>query len=79
MGFHLTFKSSYEPISEGPHLAVCDKIIDLGEQVGSVDFGSKITHQVFIGWQVTDEDEPRAIGQIYNISTDKKSKLRKDL
>ena len=80
MGFHLVFKSNFEPISEGTHLAVCDKVIDMGEQVGSEKFGSKVAHQVYIGWQVTDEgDSVKYIGKRYNLSTDKKSTLRKDL
>ena len=79
MGFHLKIKSNYEPISEGPHVAVCDKVIDLGEQVGSAEYGSKISHQTYIGWTVTDDGDPKTIHKIYNISTDKKSSLRKDM
>jgi len=80
MGFHLEIKENFEPISEGVHVAVCDKIIDLGEQVGSAEYGSKISHQAYVGWQVTDDGEDtKPIGKIYNISTDKKAALRKDM
>lgn len=80
MGFHLVFKSNFEPISEGVHTAVCDKIIDLGEQVGAEKFGSKICHQYYIGWQIADDGpDIRYTGKIYNLSKDKKATLRKDL
>lgn len=78
--FKLTFKSDFEPISEGVHTAVCDKVIDLGEQVGSEEFGSKISRQVYIGWQVTDDgDEAKTIGKIYNVASGPRANLRKDL
>ena len=78
MGFQLSFKSN--AITPGPHIAVCDKIIDMGEQVGAVEYGSKITHQVYIGWELTDEDGVvKHIGRCYNLSKDPKSKLRQHL
>lgn len=86
MGLHLSVNAgSYEPIAEGTHTAVCDKIIDLGRQVGSEEYGGKISPKVYIGWLVTDEmDEnmnpkEKRIGRIYTASLDKKSNLRKDL
>ena len=86
MGLHLSVNAgNYEPIAEGTHTAVCDRIIDLGRQVGSEEYGGKISPKVYIGWLVTDEmDEnmnpkEKCIGRIYTASLDKKSNLRKDL
>lgn len=87
MGIHLSVNNgnTFEPIAEGTHTAVCDRIIDLGKQVGLEEFGGKIAPKLFIGWLVTDEydqegnQKEKRIGRIYTASLDKKSSLRKDL
>ena len=86
MGLILSVNTTtYEPIQEGTHTAVCDKVIDLGRQVGLEEFGGKVAPKVWIGWLVNDEvDEnggmkEKHIGRIYTASLDKKSSLRRDL
>ena len=86
MGLILSVNTTtYEPIQEGTHTAVCDKVIDLGRQVGLEEFGGKVAPKVWIGWLVNDEvDEnggmkEKHIGRIYTVSLDKKSSLRRDL
>lgn len=86
MGIHLSVSTAtYEPIQEGTHTAVCDKIIDLGKQVGLEEFGGRISQKLYIGWLVADEvdgemnTKEKHIGRIYTASLDRKSSLRKDL
>lgn len=86
MGLVLSVNTAtYEPIAEGTHTAVCDRIIDLGRQVGLEEFGGKVAPKVWVGWLITDEVDSdggmkeKHIGRIYTASLDKKSSLRKDL
>ncbi len=80
-------KGSFEGVTEGPHVAVCSKIVDLGVQDGP--FGNK--HQVLVEFEVPDErvkfvndegaeiEAPKTIGKFYTFSLAEKSTLRKDL
>lgn len=76
--------SSYEPISEGTHLAVCNMLVDLGMQK-SETYGTS-SRKVLIGWEIPDEtiqlDDgpvPRNISQRYTASLNEKAILRRDL
>lgn len=64
---------------EGTHLAVCNMVVDLGQQESF--YGIK--HQVFLRWETpherTDDDRPMVIGKIYTASLNEKANLRKDL
>ena len=76
--------ASYEPISEGTHLAVCSMLIDLGQQF-SEKFGTS-SRKVLIAWEIPDEtielDDgpvPRTISTRYTASLNERSILRRDL
>lgn len=79
--------ATFEGLSEGPHVAICDMVVDLGMQ--ETFYGLK--HQIYIRFQVPTErieykDEsgkdcegPRVIGKFYGFNLGEKSILRKDL
>lgn len=76
--------ASFEPISEGTHLAVCSMLIDLGQQF-SEKFGTS-SRKVLIQWEVPDETieldsgpVPRTISKRYTASLNEKAALRADL
>lgn len=76
--------ATYEPISEGTHLAVCSMLIDLGQQF-SEKFGTS-ARKVLIAWEVPDETiqldngpVPRTISKRYTASLNEKAVLRADL
>lgn len=80
-------KAAFDGVSEGPHVAICDMVIDLGMQDGT--FGLK--HQIYIRFEVpgerikyTDEsgverEGPKCIGKRYGFTLGEKATLRKDL
>ena len=76
--------ATYDPISEGTHLAVCNMLIDLGVQK-SETYGTS-SRKVLIGWEIPDEtielDDgpvPRNISQRYTASLNERAILRRDL
>ena len=76
--------TTYDPISEGTHLAVCSMLIDLGQQF-SEKFGTS-SRKVLIQWEVSDETieldngpVPRTISKRYTASLNEKANLRADL
>lgn len=78
--------SSYTPLEEGVYMAVCNQIIDLGEQESTGQFGDRVVRQAFIQWELPEEvvevdgvEKPRRIGKTYNLSFNEKATLRKDL
>jgi len=80
-------QAKFEGLSEGPHVAVCDMVVDLGMQ--ETFYGTK--HQIFIRFEVSSErikytgddgkdcEGPRVIGKFYTNSLAEGSTLRKDL
>jgi hypothetical protein len=66
----------YEMLPTGTHLAVCNRIVDLGTQ--DTAFGSK--HQILLGWETAEEKmsdgRPFAISRRYVLSTDRRSNFR---
>jgi hypothetical protein len=87
MAMYPPAKSTFETVSEGTHVAVCNMIADMGEQDGP--YGIK--HQVYLRFEVPGErykytdDEgkehegPRNIGKTYTYSLNEKATLRRDL
>ncbi len=80
--------STFEPVSEGVHQAVCDAIFDLGTQYSEV-FG-KSAHKAVIIWELPGEriqverdgetlDLPRVVSKQYTLSLGDRANLRKDL
>lgn len=78
-------ESSFSPIPEGVHTAVCYGLIDLGVQY-SEKFDKK-AQKVLIMWELPDEtykaedgeEKPRMLSREYTMSLHEKSGLRKDL
>lgn len=77
--------SNIEPIPEGTYLAVCNMLVDLGEQYNETYKNS--SKKVLIGWEIPEEtytnadgeEKPRQITKRYTASLNEKSTLRKDL
>lgn len=74
----------FEPVSAGPHPAVCDMMVDLGIQDGG-QYAAK--HKVYLRFQIADErvqyekdgeqfDLPAVIGVTQTVSLSEKSNLR---
>ena len=73
--------TSFEPIPEGSYLAVCNMLIDLGEQYSETY--KHISNKVLIGWEIPEliielEDGPhtRTISQQYTNSLNESANLR---
>ncbi len=85
----LTVKSSgnseFETTPEGTYIGRCIKVIDLGTQTTTGQFGTKQQKQVMITWELLDNEvkmqdgRPFAATQFYTASLHEKAKLRKDL
>jgi hypothetical protein len=80
--------SSFNPIPEGMHQAICYAVYDLGTQYNEV-FGNS-SHKVLVVWELPDEridiekdneklNLPRSISKKYTLSLHEKASLRKDL
>lgn len=76
--------ASFDPISEGTHLAICNMLIDLGMQFSETFKTS--ARKVLIGWEIPDETielddgpAPRNISKRYTASLGEKAILRGDL
>lgn len=76
--------SNIPPVPAGTHLAVCNMLVDLGEQYNE-RYGNS-SRKVLIGWEIPEEkieleDGPhsRTIRKQYTASLNEKSNLRKDL
>lgn len=74
---------SFEKAPAGNHLAVCYEVIDLGTQTTEYQSETRRVHQIWIGWELTnelmDDGRPYVIGRRYTLSSHEKSSLRKDL
>jgi hypothetical protein len=79
MTMRLPSEKIFEMLPAGTHLAVCNRVIDLGAQ--ETAFGSK--HQIMLGWETAEEKmtdgRPFAISRRYVLSTDRRSNFRADL
>jgi len=74
---------SYELCPAGNHLAVCNRLIDLGTQKVDYEGQVKMQRKIFIGWvipaETTEDGRPFGIGKRYTLSMHEKSAMRKDL
>ncbi|MBC8546480.1 hypothetical protein H8711_05970 [Clostridiaceae bacterium NSJ-31] len=75
-----------EPVAEGPHIAICISIIDLGIQEISFQGESKQQRRVMLTWEIPDdpiekdgEAKPKVISKEYTLSLNEKAKLREHL
>lgn len=85
----LTVKASgsneFEMTPEGTYIGRCIKVIDLGTQTSTGQYGTKSQKKVMIQWELLDSDirmqdgRPFSVGQFYTASLHEKSQLRKDL
>lgn len=85
----LTVKSSgsgdFEMTPEGTYIGRCIKVIDLGTQTTTGQFGTTSRKKVMIQWELLDDQakmkdgKPFAVSQFYTASLHEKSQLRKDL
>lgn len=75
----------FEITPEGVYDARCIKLIDLGTQTQTGQFGTKSQKQIMVTWELLDNEakmqdgRPFAASQFYTASLHEKAKLRKDL
>ena len=75
----------FELTPEGAYIARCIKVIDLGTQTTTGQYGTKSQKKVMVTWELLDDDvkmkdgKPFAANQFYTASLHEKSQLRKDL
>jgi hypothetical protein len=84
----LTVKASgsgeFEMTPEGTYIGRCIKVIDLGTQTTTGQYGTKQQKKLMIQWELLDEakmkdGKPFSVSQFYTASLHEKSQLRKDL
>lgn len=85
----LTVKSTgngdFELTPEGTYIGRCIKVIDLGTQTSTGQYGTKSQKKVMIQWELLDAEikmqdgKPFAATQFYTASLHEKAQLRKDL
>jgi hypothetical protein len=75
----------FKPAPEGPHVARCVSVVDLGTQPGSQQFPTP-RHKVMFAWElpnVLEEIEgqqvPKLVFKRYSMSLHENSRMRKDL
>ena len=72
-----------EPCPEGTTIGICYEILDFGTQ--SDEYEGKVTRRpkIWIGWEIPNhkmsDGRPFVLGKEYTLSSDERSKLRKDL
>lgn len=77
--------SDFEITPEGTYVGRCIKIIDLGTQTTTGQYGTKTQKKVMITWELLDDEvkmqdgRPYAASQFYTASLHEKAQLRKDL
>lgn len=75
----------FEMTPEGTYVARCIKVIDLGTQTTTGQFGTKQQKKIMIQWELLDDEvkmqdgRPFAVSQFYTASLHEKAQLRKDL
>lgn len=76
---------NFEIVPEGTYIARCYKVIDLGTQTVTGQYGTKQQQKVNITWELLDDDvkmqdgRPFATSKKYTASLHEKAQLRKDL
>ena len=76
--------ADFEMTPAGQYIGRCYKIIDMGTQTTTGQFGIKEQHKVMISWELLDEAKmadgrPFSVTQWYTVSLHEKSKMRADL
>lgn len=86
MGLTATDKggADFEITPEGQYIGRCFKMIDMGTQTTTGQFGVKDQHKVMVSWELLDgpkmqDGRPFSVSQRYTVSLHEKSKLRADL
>lgn len=86
MGLTATDKggADFEMTPEGQYVARCYKIIDMGTQTSTGQFGTKEQHKVMVSWELLsdpkmEDGRPFSVNQFYTVSLHEKAKLRADL
>lgn len=75
----------YAPLQQGTHIAICNMVVDLGDQKTEYQGVESIKRQVYIRWEIPEErmmgerNGPMVIGRTYTLSLHKKAGLRRDL
>lgn len=74
----------FEITPEGQYVGRCFKIIDMGTQTTTGQFGVKEQHKVMVSWELLDDPKmadgrPFSVSQFYTVSLHEKAKLRADL
>lgn len=75
----------FEMTPAGVYVARCYRIIDMGTQTSTGQFGTKSQKKVMISWELLDDEakmsdgRPFAVHQFYTASLSEKAKLRADL
>lgn len=79
---------NFSPMPVGNHVAVCNMVVDLGQQRSVGQYGEKIKPEVWIRWETPDEiidwtdkdgnaqSGPRVIGNTYTVSLHENANLR---
>lgn len=76
--------TEFEITPEGQYVGRCFKIIDMGTQTTTGQFGVKDQHKVMVSWELLDgqkmqDGRPFSVSQFYTVSLHEKAKLRADL
>ena len=76
----------FEITPEGVYTGRCYKMIDLGTQTTTGQYGTKEQHKVMVSWELIGKDDPKmedgrpfSVTQWYTVSLHEKAKLRADL
>lgn len=85
----LTVQSSgngdFEQTPEGVYVARCIKLIDLGTQTTTGQYGTKSQPKIMVQWELLDDEarmqdkRPFSVSQFYTASLHEKAQLRQDL
>lgn len=78
--------AEFEKLPEGVHMAVCDMVVNLGDQLTTYQGQSKVKPKVYIRFQVpaerveiNGEDKPMVAGSQYTLSLHENAALRSHL
>lgn len=80
-----TGNGEFEMVPEGTYVGRCYKIIDLGTQTTTGQYGTNSQHKIMVSWELLDKDvkmedgRPFAVSQWYTLSLNEKANLRGDL
>lgn len=73
-------ESTFTPVPEGNHIAVCYRVVDLGTQRGEWKGKEKHQRKLLVSWEIPDEKmddgRPFTIGQRFTWSMSEKANLR---